>query len=218
VAISLILVGAVSLTHAPGGFAAGWAGLASISGACLCWAVDNNLTERLSVRDPLSIVRTKALAAAPISFGLARIAGESLPPPREMGFAMILGLFSYGLSVVCAVRSLRLLGAAREAAYFATGPFIGALVAAGLLGERLGLRELFAMAIMAAGVGVLFRAEHAHLHTHEPLEHDHAHVHDEHHGHEHEGPFAEPHAHPHQHEALTHEHPHVPDAHHRHRH
>jgi hypothetical protein len=131
---------------------------------------------------------------------------------------MLLGFFSYGLSVVFAVRSLRLLGAAREAAYFATGPFIGALVAAGLLGERLGPRELFAMAVMGGGVILLLRAEHAHVHTYEALEHDHAHIHDEHHVHEHSEPITERHAQVHRHAAVTHEHPHVPDVHHRHRH
>jgi drug/metabolite transporter (DMT)-like permease len=218
VATGLVLVGALALTNASGGLSSNWTGFAAVSGACLSWAVDNNLTQRLSIRDPLAIVRVKALAAAPISFGLAFFAGETLPPLREMGYGMLLGFFSYGLSVVCAVRSLRLLGAAREAAYFSTGPFIGALVAAGLLGERIGARELFAMAIMATGVVLLLRAEHEHLHTHEPVEHNHAHVHDEHHRHQHETMSAEPHAHPHQHEPLTHEHTHVPDVHHRHRH
>jgi hypothetical protein len=47
----------------------------------------------------------RALAAAPISLGLALAAGETLPPLREMGYGLLLGLFSYGLSVVCAVRS-----------------------------------------------------------------------------------------------------------------
>jgi drug/metabolite transporter (DMT)-like permease len=218
VATGLIVVGALALTNAPGGFSANWVGVAAVSGACASWAVDNNLTQRLSIRDPLAIVRVKALAAAPISFGLAFVAGETLPPLRETGYGMLLGLFSYGLSVVCAVRSLRLLGAAREAAYFSTGPFIGALVAAEILGEPLGARELSAMAIMAAGVVLLLRADHEHEHTHEGVEHDHAHVHDAHHLHEHEDRSAEPHAHSHEHKPLTHEHQHVPDVHHRHRH
>jgi len=218
VAIGLIVLGALTLTHGEGAFSASWTGGAAVAGACLSWAIDNNLTQRLSIRDPLAIVRVKALAAAPISFGLALAVGQTFPPSREMGYGMVLGFFSYGLSVVCAVRSLRLLGAAREAAYFATAPFIGALVAAGLLGERLGAHELFAMAVMAAGVVLLLRAEHEHVHTHEAMEHDHAHVHDEHHVHEHDEPTSEPHAHVHRHAPLTHEHPHLPDVHHRHRH
>jgi drug/metabolite transporter (DMT)-like permease len=135
VAIGLIVVGALSLTHAEGAFSASWTGGAAVAGACLSWAIDNNLTQRLSIRDPLAVVRVKALAAAPISLGLALLVGQRLPSSWEVGYGMVLGLFSYGLSVVFAVRSLRLLGAAREAAYFATAPFIGALVAAGLLRE-----------------------------------------------------------------------------------
>src|SRR5262249_8931993 len=164
-----------------------------------------------------AIVRVKALSAVPISFGLALLVGETLPASRELGFGMVLGFASYGLSVVFAVRSLRLLGAAREAAYFATGPFIGALVAAGLLGEHPGARELSAMGVMAAGVVMLLRAEHEHVHPHQPMEHDHAHVHDEHHAHEHDDEtISEPHAHVHRHTPLTHAHPHAPDVHHRH--
>jgi drug/metabolite transporter (DMT)-like permease len=218
VATGLILLGALILSSAPGEFWASWVGSACVAGACLSWAIDNNLTQRLSIRDPLAIVRVKALAAAPITFGLALLAGERLPPIREVASGMVLGFFSYGLSIVFAVRALRLVGAAREAAYFATGPFIGALVAAALLREFLGGRELAAMAIMATGVVVLLRAEHGHAHTHDAIEHDHAHVHDEHHAHEHEGPTVESHAHLHSHAPLTHDHPHVPDVHHRHRH
>jgi drug/metabolite transporter (DMT)-like permease len=218
VATSLILVGAGIIGYVPGGFRVDPLGVAAVAGACGSWAIDNNLTQRLSVRDPLALVRAKALAAAPITFGLALGAGQALPGLREVALGMVLGFVSYGLSIVFAVRALRLLGAAREAAYFATGPFIGALVAAGLLGERLGPRELAAMASMVAGVALLLGAPHGHVHSHEPIEHDHAHVHDEHHAHDHEGPIEEPHAHPHRHVAMTHEHPHVPDVHHRHRH
>ena len=117
-----------------------------------------------------------------------------------------------------AVEALRRLGAAREAAYFATAPFVGAAVAVPLLGERLGIRELMAAAIMGSGVVTLLRAEHAHPHAHEALEHDHAHVHDEHHRHDHEGGVEEPHAHHHVHAPLIHTHAHVSDVHHRHRH
>jgi ABC-type nickel/cobalt efflux system permease component RcnA len=119
---------------------------------------------------------------------------------------------------VLAVHAMRLIGLAREAAVFATAPFIGALASVAVLGERFGLRELGATLLMLAGITLLLREEHAHLHAHESLEHDHRHVHDEHHRHAHlpEDPAGEPHAHRHVHAALEHEHPHVPDLHHRH--
>src|SRR5262245_55812244 len=54
--------------------------------ACLSWAIDNNQTQRLSIRDQLGIVRMKALAAAPISFGLAchRPDAPTIIPPSAV--------------------------------------------------------------------------------------------------------------------------------------
>ena len=54
-ATGLVLVGALALTNASGGLSSNWTGFAAVSGACLSWAVDNNLTQRLSIRDPLAI-------------------------------------------------------------------------------------------------------------------------------------------------------------------
>src|SRR5262245_9248329 len=31
----------------------------AVAGACLCWAIDNNLTQRLSLKDPLAVVCVK---------------------------------------------------------------------------------------------------------------------------------------------------------------
>jgi hypothetical protein len=128
------------------------------------------------------------------------------------------GFLGYGLSIVLHLLAMRYVGAARQAAYFATAPFMGALAAVPILGERLGAAELGAGGLMAAGAILLLRARHGHRHEHEALEHDHAHVHDEHHAHAHEGVVDGPHAHPHRHAPLVHDHPHLPDAHHRHRH
>jgi len=116
--------------------------------------------------------------------------------------------------------ALRLVGAAREAAYFATAPFVGALLSTLLLGESLRAVDFAAMLAMALGVVALLVERHSHWHEHEPLAHEHTHVHDEHHQHSHPPGIApgEPHSHPHRHTALAHEHPHLSDAHHRHRH
>src|SRR4029079_17857230 len=106
------------------------------------------LTQRLSVRDPVAIVQVKALGAGAGNLALALALGESLPSPTQLLLAGLVGLFCYGLSILLDVYALRLLGAAREAALFATAPFIGALVSMALLGERLGGRELGAMGAM----------------------------------------------------------------------
>ncbi len=215
----LVMLGAAALGFIPGAAIHGdvW-GVLAIAGACLGWALDNNLTQRLSLRDPLAIVQAKGLLGGSIALALAVAVGNEVPPARTVGWGLLLGFVSYGLSVVLAVYAMRLIGVAREAAFFATAPFIGVLVSVAVLGDRFGLRELVAMVLMVGGLCVLLRERHAHHHTHEPTEHDHRHVHDEHHQHAHllHDPSGEPHAHQHAHAGLAHEHPHVPDIHHRH--
>lgn len=220
-ASAFILGGALVLKLDPGGLGADALGVMLIASACLSWAIDNNLTQRLSLRDPFAIVRIKTLAAGTMNTALGLlVVGGPLPAVGTIAAALVLGAFSYGVSVVLDAYALRLVGAAREAAYFATAPFVGALASVLLLGDVLGAYDLLAMAAMATGVVLLLREQHSHEHVHEPMEHEHRHVHDEHHQHAHApgDPPGEPHSHRHRHERLVHEHPHVPDAHHRHEH
>ena len=191
-------------------------GAVAVALACLCWAVDNNLTQRLSAKDPLQVVRIKSLAAGAVNLALGLAAGAAFPAPRVLAAALALGAVSFGASLVFHLRAQRALGAARQSALFATAPFVGALVAVPLLKEALGAPDLAAGALMLVGVALLVRARHGHAHTHAPVEHEHLHAHDEHHQHAHGSD--DPHSHQHRHDPLTHEHPHVSDAHHRHKH
>jgi drug/metabolite transporter (DMT)-like permease len=195
-------------------------GVVALAGACLAWALDNNLTQRLSVRDPVGIVRVKTLAAGGANLLLAAAIGDRFPSAAGAGAALLVGALAYGASIVLATYALRAMGAARQAAYFATAPFFGAALAVPILGERLGIPDLCAGAVMAAGVMLLMRERHAHEHVHEPLTHEHRHVHDEHHRHDHPAgtPVAAAHSHVHQHEPVRHSHAHMSDVHHRHRH
>ena len=167
-------------------------GGALIVAACLGWAIDNNLTQKLSIRDPFQIVAVKAGVASVVNIGLALTRGETLPEWAVLLGALALGACAYGISILLDAYALHALGAAREAAVFA----------------------------MAAGVILLVGARHEHEHVHEPLLHDHRHVHDEHHQHEHDRAIdgAELHSHLHRHDPLVHAHPHVSDVHHHHPH
>lgn len=214
----LTALGAATLTYAPDDVHGDWRGAAAVVFACLGWAVDNNLTQRLSVRDPVAIARTKGLVAGTFMLGLALATGSMLPALAVVLAALAVGFVSYGFSIVLAVRAMRILGAARQAAFFTTAPFVGAVLAVPLLGERLGPSHAVAAGLMVLGVFLLVTETHGHRHVHEALEHEHAHFHDEHHQHEHPEPVLEPHAHLHRHVPAEHAHPHVSDVHHRHRH
>ncbi|GAC1336391.1 MAG: DMT family transporter [Myxococcales bacterium] len=217
-AAGLIVAGAAALGLAPGDLRVDPWGIAWLAAACGCWALDNNLSTRLSLRDPVAVVRAKALGAGSLALALALALQTPLPRPRTALLALVVGAFSYGLSLVLALRAQRLLGAARQALWFATAPFIGALLSVLLLGERPRLADAPAVVLLFAGVALLQRARHSHRHRHEALEHDHLHLHDAHHRHDHAGDLAGPHAHPHVHGPQEHEHPHASDAHHRHGH
>jgi len=216
----LVIAGAALLSASPGEVSADGVGVAAVAGACLAWAVDNNLAARLALRDPLAVARWKTAGAGTLGALLSVGLGMRFPSLRVAGTALLVGFVGYGLSIVLAVKAVRALGAARQAAFFAIAPFVGAVGAVPLLGETLGPRALAAAVLMSGGLVMLWREEHAHIHTHEALAHDHLHVHDAHHQHVHDqaGTGSEPHAHPHVHGPLTHAHPHLPDAHHRHRH
>ena len=219
-AMVAIVAGAVVLSWPDDMTLVAGLGPLAVAAACLAWAVDNNLTRKISLHDPLEIATVKGLVAGAVNVGLAFVVGAAMPEARAIAAAGVVGLIGYGLSLVLFVGALRELGAARTGAYFAVAPFVGAAIAAGALGEAVGIRFGLAGLLMAFGVWLNLGERHEHEHEHEPIVHSHQHWHDERHKHAHapDDPPGEPHGHPHAHERARHAHPHQPDAHHRHRH
>ena len=213
---------------APLNSSSGWPALL-IVGACMAWAIDNNLTRKVSLLDAGFIAMSKGLVAGSVNLALALLAGASLPSAGLVAQAALLGFASYGASLVLFVLALRHLGSARTGAYFSIAPFAGALLALPLLGEPVTLPLLAGGALMAIGVALHLTEHHEHAHTHAAMAHDHDHTHgdgsgaDAHHDHEHllgAAPVAPgaSHSHMHQHVSIAHTHAHFPDAHHRHEH
>lgn len=195
-------------------------GALGILGACLAWAIDNNLTRRVSAGNPVQIAAIKGLVAGSANLGLALVTGSELPGVATTLATAAVGFLGYGLSLCCFVLALRHLGTARTGAYFSLAPFVGAALSLLVFRETVSASFLAAAVLMAVGVWLHLTERHFHEHAHEPIEHDHRHVHDEHHQHEHDAtmPITEPHSHPHSHPAIRHTHPHYPDIHHRHEH
>ena len=214
-----ILTGALLLSWSGGVSGVGW-GTAAIGGACLAWAIDNNLTRKLSAADPLQIAMIKGLVAGAVNVGLATVLQQHWPAAPAIAAAGIVGFLGYGVSLACFVLALRHLGAARTGAYFSLAPFVGALVAIVGFGDPVTPLFLAASALMAVGLYLHLVEQHTHNHVHEPLRHEHRHIHDIHHQHSHgpNDPVGEPHTHLHVHARIMHRHPHYPDIHHRHAH
>jgi drug/metabolite transporter (DMT)-like permease len=214
-----IVAGGVLLSWEPGGGSLS-VGAGLVLAACLCWAIDNNLTRKVSTNDAVLVACIKGLVAGLGNTMLALSAGAAMPSPGIASWAAVVGFLGYGVSLALFVVGLRTLGTARAGAYFSVAPLFGVIVSFALWPAAPGAAFWAAAALMAAGVWLHLRERHEHLHTHEPLEHSHRHWHDEHHQHAHEPgeTAAEPHTHPHRHDVLTHRHPHYPDVHHRHGH
>jgi drug/metabolite transporter (DMT)-like permease len=198
----------------------GLSGPLLIAGACLAWAIDNNLTRRVSGGDAVTIAGMKGLVAGAANLSLALFQGAALPGTGILASAAAVGFFGYGISLVLFVVALRNLGTARTGAYFSVAPFFGAALALLVLRETPSAAFWIAAALMALGVWLHLTERHEHEHVHEPMDHTHRHVHDEHHQHGHGSAWQgdEPHTHPHTHRRMTHSHPHYPDLHHRHDH
>lgn len=217
--MAAIVAGGAVLAWEPGS-AFFSSGALLILAACLCWAIDNNLTRKVSTNDAMLVACLKGSFAGACNTGLALALGAKLPGASALAASLLVGFFGYGLSLTLFVVGLRTLGTARTGAYFSVAPLFGVAISLAVWPGAPGALFWVAAALMGLGVWLHVSERHEHEHTHPTLDHTHRHRHDEHHQHEHA--FAwdgkEPHVHPHLHEVLTHKHPHYPDIHHRHVH
>lgn len=119
--------------------------------AATAWGLENNCTRKLSLKDPLQVVVLKGLGSGTGSLIVAFAIGDSLPQPACMLYAMILGFFSYGISIWLYVYAQRGLGAARTSSYYAVAPFIGAGISFVVFRDPLSPTFLSALVLMMIG-------------------------------------------------------------------
>lgn len=114
----LIVTGAVTLSWPGQVTDHSWYGSLAIEGACLCWAIDKNLTRNISSSDSFFIVGSKGLVSRIVNISLAMAVGIALPQWSTINYDLLVGLLGYGVNVVHSVIALRGLGTARTGAYF----------------------------------------------------------------------------------------------------
>jgi drug/metabolite transporter (DMT)-like permease len=161
----------------------------AILGACLAWGIDNNLTRKVAHIDAAWLAATKGVVAGPVNLVIAVLLGAALPPLLNVGFAMLVGFFAYGVSLVLFIVALRYLGTARAGAYYSVAPFFGATIAL-IMGEPFTVQLAIGGLLMAVGVALHVFERHEHEHTHElpdggTLTHTHSHYPDSEHRHSH---------------------------------
>lgn len=212
-AVAVMTAACAVLAWQPGGQLGFSFGGLGILGACALWGLDNNLTQNLSARDPVTVVIFKDLGAGVFSAMVAAAVGQPFPAIGLMVAAGVIGFFCYGLSTVLFVRSLRGLGAARTSGIYGVAPFFGATLALVVFAEKPGITFLAALPLMIVGAVLLLGERHSHYHVHPGLIHEHGDERDGQHPSKLTGE-----AMAHAHDKTGHTHEHTPDIHHRHGH
>ena len=83
----------------------------------LCWGIDNNATRHISARDPIQIALIKGLVSGVVSLSLAWLLGIEIAWNGRTALAVLLGAFSYGVSLVFFIKALAGLGAFRSRSF-----------------------------------------------------------------------------------------------------
>ncbi len=160
-AVLILIICAVAITtnleFSFEGLTSGMAGNLLIIGACLCWAIDNNLSKGLGRRnDILDVVSVKSIMGGTICFVFAVALGAPMNiSPVLLLFVAIVGTLCYGVSLAFFMFGLRKIGASRTGAIFATSSFFSAGLAFVVLHEGITAIEFLSGLGMLVGVYTL---------------------------------------------------------------
>jgi drug/metabolite transporter (DMT)-like permease len=188
--------------------------------ACISWGFDNNLTSILDGISPQTITFIKGVFGSIVNLTIGMFLSNFNITWEYIPYALLIGVFSYGISIVLFVITAQNLGATRGQVLFCTAPFWGILASYFFLGEPISIMIAVSFVLMVLSIILTNFTYHEHEHTHQSIVHVHYHSHNEnHHEHTHEGKAKDiKHSHLHEHTEIRHTHKHFPDIHHRHKH
>ena len=119
--------------------------------ASISWGFENNLTRKLSVKDPLQVVILKGFGSGLGSLLISLALKETTTNILYIALTLFLGFVAYGMSIYLYVYAQRHLGAAKTSAYYAVAPFIGAALSLLIFLEIPSLTFIIALLIMIIG-------------------------------------------------------------------
>jgi drug/metabolite transporter (DMT)-like permease len=125
--------------------------------ASLSWGLENNCTRMLSHGNPLYVVILKGFGSGLGSFIIALSLNELSAVWYYVLLALLLGFFSFGMSLYFYISAQKTLGAARTSAYYATAPFAGAIFSFLFLREAISIVFVIAFVVMAFGTYLAIR-------------------------------------------------------------
>ncbi len=132
-AVALVCTGSVLLVWPAGVGTASAALLVAL--ACLCWAVDNNLTALIDGFTPAQSILVKGIVAGCFNLAIGVWFERNVWLASSVAAALLVGALCYGVSLVLHIAGSQHLGAARAQTIFGTAPFWGVALSWALLSE-----------------------------------------------------------------------------------
>ena len=96
--------------------------------ACIAWGLDNNFTATVEGISPKTNTIIKGTLAGFFNLIIAFLFYKIEASFVSIAFAVVIGFFSYGLSISLYITSARYFGAARSQIVFSIHPFLGAII------------------------------------------------------------------------------------------
>lgn len=130
-----------------------------ITGACLFWGIDNNLSRFLSKkRDIVMVTGLKCFFGGGVLLAMSLLLRVSLHIPLvSIPYLLCAGAFSIAFSILLFLFALREIGAMRTGVIFSMSSLFGAVFAFAILREPFSLTQVLAGLTMMMGVYILFR-------------------------------------------------------------
>jgi drug/metabolite transporter (DMT)-like permease len=138
------------------------AGNLMILGSMFFWAVDNNISRRLTTRiHPAKIAMVKSLVGGLILLGIAVLVGKWAEfTTIDSNFWLIIipmSLSGFGGALLLFLQGIKRIGTVKTMSIFSLTPIFGILIAALVLGESITILQGIATAIIIGGIMILTR-------------------------------------------------------------
>lgn len=119
--------------------------------ATACWGLENNLTAKVSDKNPLLLVFYKCFAVA--IFNLLFILNINI---FELfinnWYLLVIGFFTYGISILYYVYAINYIGISKTSIVFSFSPVFGALISLILFKEKITIYFLISLILMLMGI------------------------------------------------------------------
>lgn len=119
--------------------------------ATVCWGLENNLTAKVSDKNPLLLVFYKCFAVA--IFSLLFILNVNI---FELfihnWYLLIIGFFTYGISILYYAYAINFIGISKTSIIFSFSPIFGALISLILFKDKINIYFVISLILMLVGI------------------------------------------------------------------